>query len=370
MINFVLRTNLPVSSRVAVGDGALQEADRLLQQCEIGKRILVLCQPSTRQLFANPLVDLLSAGGYDVDLMELPDGEACKEHSVLLDVWSRLQDKNFGRADCLLAVGGGAVSDLAGFAASTYLRGIKLVLVPTTLLAQVDAAIGGKTGINLPAGKNLAGTFYFPSAILVDPQTLRHLPERQMRSGFGEIIKYALIESTVLASTEFRGGPRSLLAVLQDAVKEPLDCDNPSLAGIITACIKMKLAVVAKDPQEGRLRRCLNLGHTLGHAIEKISNYGCTHGEAVAIGLVFACRLAERLAKLPAEQTAVLIQLLQAAQLPTTVPEGLPKERLVETMKFDKKRVGQTIKFVLPAGVLGNVELDADVHPDNLLELL
>ncbi|HEY9790557.1 MAG TPA: 3-dehydroquinate synthase [Candidatus Obscuribacterales bacterium] len=370
-INVLFKAALPVNSRVVIGGGALDDLDRILTQCQVGQRIAVLCQSNVRKAYVEPAVAKLEIAKFECRVIELPDGEGCKTPEVLVDLWTQFQQMKLQRADCILAIGGGALTDLAGFAAATYLRGIKLILVPTTLLSQVDAAIGGKTGINLPSGKNLAGSFYFPTAVIVDSLVLATLPEREITSGLGEIIKYAMIEETIHRETDYRPGPRSLWKLLQDLLRDKsFSADSNELLGIITACIKMKLAVVAKDPHEGRLRRCLNLGHTLGHAVEKVSNYKYTHGEAVAIGTVFVCHLAETLGKWTKEQTGNVIGLLQAAGLPHAIPADFDKEQLIAAMAFDKKRVGSAVKWVLPVAHVGTVELDVEVPIDTVKSLL
>ena len=370
-INVVLKTQLPVSSRVSIGVGAIENIGNLLQQLEVGKRVLILSQKGVSDPWGARAEASIEDAGYVTHSMELPDGEASKSHEYLLKVWTKLQELQFTRQDTLVAVGGGALTDLAGFAASTYLRGIKTVLVPTTLLAQVDASIGGKTGINLPSGKNLAGTFHFPLGVVVDPAVLSTLPEREMRSGLGEIIKYAMIEQTVVANTEFRGGPRSLYSVLSEVIeKDGFSAAHPALEGIITSCIKMKLAVVGKDPLEGHLRRSLNLGHTLGHAIEKVSNYSYSHGEAVSIGCVFATQLSLSRGMFAAADLERLVALLEEAGLPVSIPTELSTDQLSEAMAFDKKRQAENIKFVLPHKTIGAVDLDVSISLDQLKETL
>lgn len=373
VINVVMRASVPITTRVVIGPGALETVPNILSQSDSGRRVLVLVQNSIAARWGTKIFEILTDAQYQTTLMQLPDGEQCKQYENLLSVWQKLQELQFTRADAIVAVGGGAISDLAGFAASTYLRGVKLVLVATTLLAQVDAAIGGKTGINLPAGKNLAGTFYFPAGVVVDPLVLATLPQREIASGLGEIIKYAFMESTIIANTDYRGGPRLFFDVLEDLLSNSLgsyDAADPSLTGIIAACVKMKLAVVAKDPYEGRLRRCLNLGHTLGHAIEKASDYSLTHGECVAIGLVFACKLSQARGTFDDSDVQRLLKILNHAGLPSTVPAQYSSEQLAHAMSFDKKKTGEHIKFVLPIKPLGVVDLDAALKVEEIEELL
>ena len=292
VITISWNTQLDVRSRVDVGVGARRRLPAILGQIGAGKRVALLSQPYIAAHWFSELMSALTSDNYQVSTLEVPDGEACKSADVLLKVWADLQGRGFDRKDTVVAVGGGAVCDLSGFVAGTYLRGLNFVSVPTTLLSQVDAAIGGKTGINLPSGKNLAGTFYFPKAVLVDPELLSTLPARQFTSGLAEMIKYALIEETIAAHTAYEPGPKPLLETMERTFNNSLSFDNATMPGLISSCIKMKLSVVGKDPYESGLRRCLNLGHTLGHAIETVSDYNLSHGEAVSIGLAFALRTA------------------------------------------------------------------------------
>lgn len=371
LINVLLRTEVSIKSRVSIGEGAIDSIASIMRQIGSGERVLVLSQPSVLNSFTAVVVERLKEAEYATSVLELPDGEACKSHHSLLKIWEQMQSSQLDRQDTLVAVGGGALSDAAGFAASTYLRGIRSVIVPTTLLAQVDAAIGGKTGINLPSGKNLAGTFHFPEVVIVDPEPLKTLPKRELLSGLGEIIKYAYIEKTIGEQTDYRPGPRSLHRLLTELLIDGgFSADNPALLGIITACVKMKMAVVGKDPYEGELRRCLNLGHTLAHAIEKVMDYSITHGEAVAIGLVFACRVAADRGLFDTEEVDKLIEMLSKSGLPSEIPAQLKPADLVARIAFDKKRQGEHIKFVLPLRPVGTVELNAQINVSDFEELL
>jgi 3-dehydroquinate synthase len=370
IISFVLRSSSQVTSRVDVGAGALADAGSVLKQQDAGSKVLLISQSEIADLHGEALRESLCAAGYSVETLLLAAGEECKSTDQLLQIWQKLQSLGFTRNDTLVALGGGAVSDVSGFAASTYLRGIKSMLIPTTLLSQVDAAIGGKTGINLGAGKNLAGTFHLPDVTLVDTALLKTLPAREVKSGLGEIIKYAFIERTISDATDFRGGPRPFLKVLEESIEAGFDLDDPAVASIIATCIKMKLAVVGKDMREGRLRRCLNLGHTLAHGLEKVSNYSITHGEAVAIGLTFAANLSQSLGRLHAESSDRLKAVLHKAALPVERPSNLDKAKVLEAMAFDKKKEGSTIKFVLPIEPIGTVDLDTSFSLEQLAEHL
>ncbi len=211
VITMLWNTALEVKTRVAVGAGARTKLSGILAQINAGKRVLVMCQPTTANQWLREILSAIPSEDYQVTTLEVPDGETCKTTEWLLRVWEHLQERRFDRRDTIVALGGGSVTDLAGFAASTYLRGLNLVIVPTSLLAQVDAAIGGKTGINLPAGKNLAGTFFFPKAVLADPELLSTLPKKQFTSGLAEIIKYAMIEETVAKTHRLRSRTKTLV---------------------------------------------------------------------------------------------------------------------------------------------------------------
>jgi 3-dehydroquinate synthase len=365
-LNINWRTSFGVESKVTVGAGICKRAGYYLSQLNVGRNVLILKQPHLDRETLDAIVSDLEERGHDPNVMELPDGEACKSNATLLSVWQRLQKLGFTRQDTMLAIGGGAITDLAGFAASTYLRGINLVLVPTTLLAQVDAAIGGKTAINLDAGKNLAGTFYFPRTIVVDPETLQTLPRRQFVSGLAEVVKYGMLEKTIAAETEYKPGPIPLIDFLENSLSKDFSPSDPIMSGIIMSSIKMKLAVVAKDPHEDGLRRCLNLGHTVGHGVEKGSSYQLTHGEAVSIGLAFASQLAVKFKMLSEKDATRTITLLKNVELPTSIPSDLKLEAITEALFHDKKRSGKSFKMVIPNGDLGTVDYTKIVHADEL----
>jgi 3-dehydroquinate synthase len=352
------RTTLSVETRYTAGAGSRLQLANLLLQMPVSKRILLLSQ-SPLQYCVDELRSLLESAGFLVHTLLLDASEDCKSASSLSTVWETLSENGFERKDTIVAIGGGALCDVAGFSAATYLRGINLVLVPSTLLAQVDAAIGGKTGINLKQGKNLVGAFYFPRMVLIDPEILTTLPGRELNSAKAEIIKYALIEKTVVENTEYRSGPRPLLSMLEQFLSEALAVDDPIWEGIILACVKMKLGVVGADPKEAGLRRCLNLGHTLGHAIETVSQYTVTHGEAVSMGMMFAFKLSESRSLIDSASVQRVRALIKRCSLPEILPATLSRDSLLEVMAKDKKREGAQIRFVLPVRELGSVDYDA-----------
>ncbi len=282
-------------------------------------------------------------------------GEALKCAAELERVYRFLVDSGVDRQGCVLAFGGGVVGDLAGYAAATYLRGIDLVQVPTTLLAQVDSAIGGKTGINLAAGKNLVGAFHQPRAVLVEPCVLATLPQREVIAGLGEVIKYGLIADA------------ELFATLEVGALYPLPTED-ALVEILSACCRCKARVVAADERESPdavvSRRILNFGHTLAHALESISGYGhYRHGEAVALGMAAAVEISRRLGHLPSEQAERVLALLGRLPLPEP-PEGLDPLAVLAATRTDKKRLRGRVHWVLLTDI-GQTLITPDV-PDQI----
>lgn len=276
--------------------------------------------------------------GLEQEVFFMGDGEEAKSFATveaLTRAWARW---GLSRRDCVVAVGGGVVTDTAGFAASVYHRGVAVIHVATTLLGQIDAAVGGKTGVNLPEGKNLAGTFWQPSAVLCDTDVLNRLPERERRSGMGEMAKYAFLGVD--------------------------DLTDLSLEEAVAACVRCKAAVVAGDEREGGPRALLNYGHTLGHALETTGTYDLRHGEAVAIGLVYAARLARRLGRVGDAEVAEHERVVAAYDLPTRLPPDAEPDALVEAMTRDKK-AHDGLTFVL-AGPDGLAVVD-DVEPESVL---
>lgn len=267
-------------------------------------------------------------------ILALQSGERTKSAQHLETLWSWLAQQGASRRSKVAALGGGVVGDLAGFAAATYMRGIEVVQIPTTLMAMVDSAHGGKTGINLREGKNLAGAFYAPSEVVVAVGFLSTLPRREFLSGTAEVWKYGAI---------------SLPGLLKSLEASPLEPDSPGLAEVVQECVRAKLASVRVDPLETKgLRTSLNFGHTVGHAIENLAGYGTLlHGEAVSIGMVAEAALGERLGLTCNGLAARLSQGLQTQGLPVDIPEGMDPEGLVEQMARDKKRTGDGLSFSL-----------------------
>lgn len=326
---------IPVTSgagyQVIVGQGAGAALPQMLQE---RTRKIFLIYPPPLAGAARALATSLTQSGQVVKLFEHPDGEGAKNIRIVEDAWRCLGENHFSREDAVVALGGGATTDMAGFVAATWLRGIELFNLPTSLLAMVDAAIGGKTGINTSLGKNLVGSFYPPSAVICGLDYLSTLPPRQLRAGLAEVIKCGFIADSKILQLLAGRSPGKLLDSLT-TVEE-----------VISRAINVKAGVVSQDLREGGMRECLNYGHTLAHAIEKASSYQVLHGEAVAIGMVFAAQVAVEMELLTPSQMQNQRCQIAAAGLPTTCLQ-YPFEQLVKIMASDKKVRGGVIRMVL-----------------------
>ncbi|HEU5071759.1 MAG TPA: 3-dehydroquinate synthase [Verrucomicrobiae bacterium] len=332
---------------------------RLGEECrrrQLGQRCAVITDATVGPLFAPRVLTSLKRAGFAPVLITVPAGETAKRLTNVQRCYDQLAANRLERQSFIVALGGGVVGDLAGFVAATYLRGIPFVQVPTTLLAQVDSSVGGKTGVNLKAGKNLVGAFHQPRLVLCDLDTFRTLPPREYRAGLAEVIKYGIIYDEPL----FRRLERDLPQLLrrQTARLEP----------VIARCCEIKAEVVAQDETEGGLRAILNFGHTIGHALEAISSYGqYLHGEAISIGQIAAAQLSVTLVGLPAADAARITTLFRRAGLPTRVTLSARRRRaLFDAMRLDKKVSAGEVKFVL-ARRIGNVVWgqrvsDAQIH--------
>ena len=315
------------SYEVHVGRGLLDRLDALLPPLS-GARSAAVVHPARLAAVAARVARAVAGRGLAVDLLEVPDGEQAKRLAVIESLYQRLAAIPAHRADPIVAVGGGATTDAAGFAAATWLRGVPLVSLPTTLLAMVDAAIGGKTGVDLDDGKNLVGAFHQPSAVVADLDTLATLPAPELRSGMAEVIKAGLIADPDLATACLERAPA--------AVGGDLD----ALAPLVEAAIRVKAEVVGADEREAGRRAILNYGHTLGHALERLAGYrGPRHGEAVALGMVFAARVAEAVGLAAPGLVQGHLNLLRAAGLPVGGVD-LDPDAVLEAMGTDKKHGG------------------------------
>lgn len=326
-----VRINASTAYDVQIGSGLLKKAgDALKALLPPPRTVMIVSDDTVFALWGETLTRSLSLAGYTVKHFVFPHGESSKNAKTLLSLWQALAREGLTRTDCLAALGGGVVGDMTGFAAATYLRGLPFVQFPTTLLAMVDSSVGGKTGIDLPEGKNLAGAFYQPRAVLCDTDTLSTLPENIFSDGCAEVIKYGYINDP------------TLLTWLQDDFRATPD-------EVIARCVSDKRDVVEADERDTGVRQFLNLGHTAGHAVEACSHYEISHGSAVAIGMVLVTKAAIAKGLCDPSVLPHMTQLLTRYGLPTACPYGAGE--LAAVALHDKKRAGAKITLVLPQSV-------------------
>ncbi|MBF0627587.1 MAG: 3-dehydroquinate synthase [Magnetococcales bacterium] len=347
----------PRSYDILIGSGILAELGTALQSRFRGQRLAVVSNETVAPLYLAQTRSALEQAGYRVTPIILPDGETYKNWTTLQRIFDTLIENRFERGDGLLALGGGVIGDMTGFAAACHQRGVPFIQVPTTLLAQVDASVGGKTGINHALGKNLIGAFHQPCLVLMDATTLTTLPHRERLAGLAEVIKYGVIWDA------------ELFARLETQLAEILAATAEPVIDLLYRCCAIKAAVVAMDEREQGTRALLNFGHTFGHAIESLTGYdGWLHGEAVAAGMVVAARLAARIGLCPPEDAERLHTLIRRAGLPTRLP-ARPVEHYLEAMIHDKKVEAGKIRFVLPTRI-GHAVVRADLTTADLQAVL
>jgi 3-dehydroquinate synthase len=347
------------SYAIKIGVGLLNRLGTECAQIKLGPRCAIITDDNVGRHFARTALKSLATSGFAPVLITVPAGEKSKRLGVMEKCFEQLAAHRLERNSFIVALGGGVVGDLAGFVAATYLRGIPFVQVPTTLLAQVDSSVGGKTGVNLRAGKNLVGAFYQPQLVLCDLEALKTLPKREYVSGLAEVIKYGVIYDAIL------------FAQLERNLPKLLERNVDTLAAIIARCCEIKADVVGQDETEGGLRAILNFGHTIGHAIENSAGYGkYLHGEAIAIGQVAAAKLSHQILGLPSGDVARIEKIFVRAGLPVRIKLNLAsRKRLFAAMKLDKKVIGGEIKFVL-AEKVGKVVWGCKVPSDLIDEVL
>ncbi len=321
-----------------------------------GRQVMIVTNETIAPLYLSALRDQLPA--LQVDEVILPDGESFKTLDTLNLIFDALLEMRHNRTTTLIALGGGVIGDMTGFAAASYQRGVDFIQIPTTLLSQVDSSVGGKTGVNHPRGKNMIGAFYQPKAVLADTDVLKTLPKRELAAGLAEVIKYGLIYDV-----EF-------LAWLEQNIDGLNECDPELLAYAIKRSCEIKAEVVAQDERESGIRAILNLGHTFGHAIETEQGYGnWLHGEAVGAGMWMAADLSHRLGWISAGDLARTETLLRRANLPVRAPDDMSPERFIELMSLDKKVLDGRIRLVL-LKQLGEAVVTDSADPDLLRETL
>ena len=342
---------------ILVGKGALSRVGALARRVSRYSGVFAVSSQKVKRLYGGMVERACRASGVAPAWLLVPDGEGAKTLAVLGRLLRSLAASGASRDSCVIALGGGTVGDVAGFAAAVYARGIPVIQVPTTLLAQVDAAIGGKTGVDLPEGKNLAGSFHHPIAVLADTSVLATLPVRQFRSGLAEVVKYGVIRS-----------PR-LFSFLEKNTDSVLGRNPGVLGRLVSGCAAIKADVVSRDERESGLRLTLNFGHTIGHAIEAVSGYRILHGEAVSIGMVAAARISAGLGLCSPAVPGRLGRLLGRLGLPVDLPRGLSRVKMLKVMMRDKKKMGNRLRFVLTRSI-GDVTVSDGVKQSEIFGML
>ena len=356
MNNTLLRVELGARSYpITIGNGVLSQIDLLTKHIH-SKQIIIITNTTIAPLYLDTFKALFV--GYQLECVILPDGEAYKTLHYVEKIWTHLLKAKFNRNAVLITLGGGVVGDMGGYAAACYQRGIPFIQVPTTLLAQVDSSVGGKTGVNHALGKNMIGAFYQPQAVIIDISVLKTLDDRQLSAGIAEVIKYGLIRDI-----EFFEWIEENIALL-------LKRDEAALSFAIERACLNKAEIVAEDEHESGIRAILNLGHTFGHAIETGMGYGVyLHGEAVAIGTCLAADLSRKLGYLNDTDVLRIITLFKQAKLPTLPPERLTTARYLELMSVDKKNIDGKIR-VIALKKIGKATLPMSVNTELLADTL
>ena len=359
MLKNVSELNVGLGERaypICIGSGYLHKIGGDLARRNIANRYCIIADETVAGLYGEIVEKSLHHNNLQVECITFPAGEESKNLKLYAHLCSLLAQKGYDRKDGIIALGGGVAGDLAGFVAATYLRGIPFVQIPTTLLAQVDSSVGGKTGVDIPEGKNLVGAFYQPKAVYIDIDVLKTLPKDEFLGGMAEVIKYGVIRDS--AFFDYLVREREAIFTLEPGVLEY----------VVQTCCQIKADVVAADEWEADLRRILNFGHTIGHAVEAVSGFAIIHGNAVAIGMTAATRIAQELALLSAEEGRRIITLLQEYELPTEIPNNFDRRQIKKFLQSDKKIVAGKIAYILPTSI-GNVRITSEV-PEDLVDLV
>jgi len=329
------------SYEISIAPGNLDRLGSKCRELNLGHKVMVVSNPTVFGLYGDRAISALSQANFEVSYCELPDGERYKTLESIGHIYDQAGDRGLERSSTLVALGGGVIGDMTGFAAATWLRGINVVQVPTTLLAMVDSSIGGKTGVNHPKGKNLIGAFHQPRLVLTDPQVLATLPQREFRAGMAEAIKYAII-----------GDPQLFEQLERAAGLGQSQIDAQLLSTILTRSARAKAEIVSKDEHElTGLRATLNYGHTIGHAIENVTGYAINHGEAVALGMAAAGQIAVKLQLWTSGEAQRQNTVIRKADLQIELPPQIDLAQIVKTLQSDKKvQAGKGI-FILPSQI-------------------
>ena len=341
-----LKKTIDTSYTVTVEQGLFKKIPKLLREKDFGRQYCIITDTAVQKIYGNDLLRDMKEKGLPVSLVSVPAGEKSKTLSVCMTLGERLLELGVRRDSCIIALGGGVISDLAGFMASVYMRGIPFVVIPTTLLSAVDASIGGKTGVDLAQGKNLIGTFHQPKAVFIDPNVLKTLSSKERRNGLAEMVKHAVIKS------------RPLFLEIERNVKNVKSSEQPALWNkLIIQNIKIKAGLVKQDERESvkkkskYSRMLLNYGHTIGHAIETLSHYTIPHGEAISIGMVMENIIAVKKNLLSESEAERIKSLLSRLGLPIKLPSTITPRKIQQILMKDKKMIGGKVHFVLPVRI-------------------
>jgi 3-dehydroquinate synthase len=338
---------------VRVVPGGVDCVGSYLRHCDLKGPIAVITDDNVGPLYAERVLDSCGSEGYQVNTLTIRAGEEHKTLETVHHLWDGLLVTQLERGSIVVALGGGVVGDLAGFAAATYMRGIPWIVLPTSLLAMVDASLGGKTGADLPQGKNLVGAFHPPSLVLADSEALATLPKVELRNGLAEVVKHGVI-----------GDPK-----LFDLCSQGWEALSNNWDEVVRRGMAVKVRIIQEDPFERGVRAALNLGHTLGHAIELVSRFQLKHGEAVAIGMVAAARLSEKIGMAELGLVEKITFTLSNLGLPTQIPDGMDNDQILAAMSHDKKRRGGKARFVLPAAI-GEVRWGIEIDDQRMNVIL
>ncbi|MDJ0590423.1 MAG: 3-dehydroquinate synthase [Pleurocapsa sp. MO_226.B13] len=330
------------SYQVIIDSGSLCQIGDRLTELNLGRKVLLVSNPEVFTHYGQTVISSLKTAGFEVYTHLITAGESSKTLESIRQIYDVALEHHFERTSTFIALGGGVIGDMTGFAAATWLRGVNFVQIPTSLLAMVDAAIGGKTGVNHPQGKNLIGAFYQPKLVVIDPDVLQTLLTREFRAGMAEVIKYGIIWDA------------ELFALLEQA--EAIDrfdkIDSELLETILVRSVEAKASIVSQDEKEAGLRAILNYGHTMGHAVESLTHYqSLVHGEAVAIGMVASGKIARVMGTWSELEAKRQNELIQKARLPLTIPPQLDKQAIIAALQNDKKVKAGKIRFVLPTQI-------------------
>ena len=356
-----ITVDLPQESyQIAIAPDSLKQLGSQMKQLKIGNKVLVISNPEIFGHYGEVCLNSLQAAGFDTYSHLIPAGEEHKNIESIQQIYDTAQANHLERSSTFVALGGGVIGDMTGFSAATWLRGLNFVQVPTTLLAIVDASVGGKTGVNHPQGKNLIGAFYQPKLVAIDPNLLKTLPPKEFRAGIAEVIKYGVIwDEDLFTKLEHHGDLDTL-----DRVGDEL------LETLITRSCQAKAEVVSQDEKESGLRAILNYGHTIGHAVESLTHYKqFVHGEAVAIGMVAAGKIALEMGLWTEAQAQRQDALIAKAGLPTDIPGEIAIDDILETIKSDKKVRAGKVRFILPTAI-GKVTITDRVTPEIIIKAL